>query len=168
MIARTEVPMNDPLVTYLDDHKAGAALAIDLLQAMKARHDDGSLSQFAASILVGVEEDEETLQRLAKEIGTGPNILKEAAAWVGEKASRLKLGAGLSGNFGAFEALEFLALGIQGKLSLWRALQVVAVLDGRLRNLDFKTLIARAEAQYAKVEERRLALAAIALRASDF
>ncbi|HEY6767524.1 MAG TPA: hypothetical protein VI386_22435, partial [Candidatus Sulfotelmatobacter sp.] len=87
--------MSDPLVTYIEDHKAGAALAIDLLQAMKARHENESLSQFAGSILVGVEEDEETLRSLAKEVGTGSNILKEAAAWIGEKASRVKLGAGL-------------------------------------------------------------------------
>lgn len=63
--------MSDPLVTYLDDHKAGVGLAIGLLQAMKARHDDQSLSQFAGSILVGIEEDEETLRSLAKKIGTG-------------------------------------------------------------------------------------------------
>jgi hypothetical protein len=158
-----DISMSDPLVTYLEDHKAGADLAIDLLQAMEARHDDESLSQFAGSILVDVEEDEETLRTLTKTIGTGSNVLKEAAAWVSEKASRLKLGAGLSGDFGTFEALEFLALGIQGKRSLWQALQVVAVSDDRLRNLDFKTLIARAETQYARVEERRLALAKKAL-----
>ena len=151
-------------MTYLEDHKAGAGLAIGLLQAMKARHDDASLSQFAEDILAGVEEDEKTLQNLAKEIGTGSNMMKEAAAWVGEKASRIKLGAGMSGDFGTFEALEFLALGIQGKLRLWQALQVVAVTDARLRGLDFATLLARAEEQYAKVEERGLAIAPAALR----
>ncbi len=29
--------MSDPFVTYLEDHKAGASLAIGLLQAMEAR-----------------------------------------------------------------------------------------------------------------------------------
>jgi hypothetical protein len=133
---------------------------------MKARHNDESLSQFAGSILVGVEEDEETLRGLAKEIGTGSNILKEAAAWVDEKASRVKLGLGLSGGFGTFEALEFLALGGQGKLSLWRALQVVAEVDARLRRLDYELLIARADEQFKKVEERRLAMAPGALGAT--
>jgi hypothetical protein len=88
---------------------------------MKARRGDESLSQFTESILLEVEKDEKTLQNLAKAIGTGSNILKEAAAWVGEKASRVKLGAGSSGDFETFEALEFLSLGIQGKLSLWHA-----------------------------------------------
>jgi hypothetical protein len=155
--------MSDPLVTYLEDHKAGAAVAISLLKKMKAGSHDESLSQFAANILAGVEEDEEILQNLARKIGTGSNMLKEATAWVGEKASRIKLGAGMSGDFGTFEALEFLVLGIQGKLHLWYALEAVAVTDARLRGVDFKTLIARAEEQYSKVEERRLALAAIAL-----
>jgi hypothetical protein len=155
--------MSNPLVTYIEDHKAGAALAIDLLEAMKGRHDDESLSEFAGSILVGVQEDEDTLRSLAKEIGSGSNILKEAAAWAGEKASRIKLGAGLSGPFGTFEALEFLSLGIQGKISLWRALQVVSKTDGRLAALDYELLIGRAEEQYKRVEERRLATATIAL-----
>jgi hypothetical protein len=154
--------MSDPLVTYLEDHMAGARAAIGLLKKMKAGTNE-SLSQFAANILARVEEDEETLQNLAQEIGTGSNIMKEASAWVGEKASRAKLGAGMPGDFETFEALEFLALGIQGKLHLWYALQTVAVIDARLRSLDYKTLIARAEEQYLKVEEQRLALAKTAL-----
>ena len=159
-----QVSMSDPLVTYLEDHKAGAGVAISLLKKMKADSQDESLSQFAANILAGVEEDEETLQNIANKIGSGSNMIKEATAWLGEKASRVKLGAGMSGDFGTFEALEFLALGVQGKLHLWYALEVVAVTDARLRGIDFKTLIARAEEQYSKVEDRRLALAAIALR----
>ena len=153
MIADSEDSMNDPLVTYLEDHKAGAGLAIELLKAMEARHDTESLRQFARSILSDIEEDEETLRNFSKEIGTGSNVLKEAAAWVGEKASRVKLGPGSSGDFETFEALEFLSIGIRGKLSLWRALQVVAVSDARLRSLDYRSLIDRAETQYAKMEE---------------
>jgi hypothetical protein len=136
---------------------------IDLLKTMKERHDDASLSQFAASILVEVEEDEETLRSIAKNIGSGSNIFKEAAAWLAEKASRLKLGASSSGDFGTFEALEFLSLGIQGKLSLWAALQLVSESDARLSVLDFEKLIARAKTQYSRVEERRLSVAANAL-----
>jgi hypothetical protein len=156
--------MSDALTTYLNDHLAGAGAAIDLLHAMKDRHDDESLSQFATTILIGVEEDEVTLRNLARSLGSGTNILKETAAWITEKISRVKLGAGSPGAFGTFEALEFLALGIQGRLSLWHALQVVSASDARLRGLDFKELISRAEAQYSSVEERRLLLAAGALK----
>lgn len=155
--------MNDPLATYLHDHLAGADFAIDLLGEMKDRHPDRPLGQFAAQLLGEVTQDRDTLQHLAEKVGSGTNALKEFTAWVGEKASRVKLGAGVKGEFGTFEALEFLALGVQGKLSLWHAL-LVAGSDARLNGLDLQQLIARAEAQYAHVEEQRLASAAIALR----
>jgi hypothetical protein len=159
--------MNDPLATYLHDHLAGADFAIDLLGQMKDRHPDQPLGQFAAHLLGEVTQDRDTLQNLAEKVGSGTNTLKEFTAWVGEKASRVKLGAGVKGEFGTFEALEFLALGVQGKLSLWHALVVVAALDARLNGLDLEQLIARAEAQYAQVEEQRLASAAIALGPSQ-
>jgi hypothetical protein len=54
--------------------------------------------------------------------------------------------------------------GIQSKLSLWRALQVVFATDTRLSRLDYQKLISRAEAQYSNVEERRLLLAADAFK----
>jgi hypothetical protein len=155
--------MSDPLLTYLEDHKAGAGVAIALLKKMKAGANGEFLSQFAENILAAVEEDEEILLKLATALGTDSNMMKKAAAWVSEKASRVKLGTAMSGDFGTFEALEFLALGIQGKLHLWYALQVLAVTDSRLRSLDYKALIARAEEQYSKMEGRRLALATLAL-----
>jgi hypothetical protein len=155
--------LNDPLGTYLHDHLAGAGFAIDLLQAMKERQIKKSAGEFVGPLLEKVEEDQNTLQQLADKIGSGSNVVKEFTAWVGEKASRVKLGADLAGDFGEFEALEFLALGITGKLSLWHALQVLASSDARLGGIDFQRLIARAEAQHKEVEDRRLALAATAL-----
>jgi hypothetical protein len=166
--------MKDPLGTYLHDHLAGAGFAIDLLQSMKERQVEKPDDQFVESLLAMVEEDRDTLQQLADKIGTGPNVLKELTAWIGEKASRVKLGAGLAGDFGQFEALEFLALGITGKLSLWLALQAIAPSDDRLKGIDFERLIVRAEEQYGRAEEqygeverRRLSLAVPALAPSS-
>ena len=158
--------MKDPLGTYLHDHLAGAGFAIDLLQAMKERQIEKPDSGFVEPLLARVEEDRNTLQQLADKIGSGPNVLKEFTAWIGEKASRVKLGAGLAGDFGEFEALEFLALGITGKLSLWLALQALAPSDSRLSGMDLERLIARAEEQYREVEKRRLSLAVPALVSS--
>jgi hypothetical protein len=156
--------MNDPLATYLHDHLAGADFAIDLLQAMKSRYQDHPLGIFAGQLLTEVTQDRDTLQRLADGAGTGSNVLKELTAWLGEKASRVKLGAGASGEFGTFEALEFLALGVQGKLSLWHALRAAAPSDARLSGVNLEQLIARAKAQYAQVEDQRLISAETALR----
>jgi len=98
------------------------------------------------------------LQELADRAGAGSSDLKEFAAWLSEKVTRLKLRHGGDG-LGTFEALEFLELGIHGKWALWRALATVAASDTRLRGLDYEQLAARAEAQRASVEERRLEIA---------
>jgi hypothetical protein len=89
----------------------------------------------------------------------GSHPIKDFAAWTGEKTSRIKLGFSPTSDFELFESLETLALGIQGMLSLWHALRVVTLADPRLGHLDFTELIARAEAQYEKVEDLRLSTA---------
>ena len=155
--------MRDPLSTYLHDHIGGANAAIDLLEAMRDGHKDAALKAFAADLLVEVKADHDTLQRLAEQVGSGSNALKEFSGWFAEKVTRLKLGQGSGEDFGTFEALEFLALGVRGKLGMWQALDVVAAGDTRLSGFDFKQLAARAEAQYEKVEQQRLQSAAIAL-----
>jgi hypothetical protein len=117
-------------------------------------------------LLVEVEADRVVLQGLAERVGAGPSALKEATAWLGEKVARWKLWRRAAGGLGTFEALEALALGILGKLALWRALAVVAAAENRLRGVDFDHLAARARAQHARVEERRVEAARTALRAA--
>lgn len=91
-------------------------------------------------------------------------MLKTASAWIAEKVTRLKLSRESAGGLGTFQALEFLALGIQGKLALWRALAVASPSDGRLNQMDFDHLGRRAESQHSRMEARRLEAARIALR----
>ena len=55
----------------------------------------------------------------------------------GAKSIQLKLGRSTAGTLGTFQALEILALGVLGKLALWRALIEVAPSDARLSGVDF-------------------------------
>jgi hypothetical protein len=142
----------------------GAKAAIDLLEAMRDRQKDKLLSDFAAHLLTEVQADSDTLQHLAEKAGSGSNVLKELTGWLAEKVTRLKLGQGSGEGFGTFEALEFLALGVRGKMGMWQALDAAAPAETRLRGYDFKELAARAEAQYQLVEQQRLRAAAIALQ----
>ncbi len=149
--------MNNPLGTYLHDHLSGADFAVDLLMAMRERHAEENVQQFVSPLLAEIEEDRSTLRGIAERVGSGRSTVKEIAAWLGEKASRAKLGsAGPTTSFAEFEALEFLALGILGKMSLWRALQILSKTDSRFGGIDLQTLISRAGAQYDRVEARRL------------
>jgi hypothetical protein len=154
--------MADPLSTYLHDHLAGAEFAISLLEDMRDENAGEPLGRFAAELLGEIEADRKVLQGLAERVGSSAAPLKDAAAWVGEKASRLKLSRA-SGAAGSFLELETLALGILGKLKLWKALESAA--DPRLAGAEFSHLAARAEAQHDPVEERRLQEARTVFRA---
>jgi hypothetical protein len=151
--------MNDPLATYINDHLAGSAYAVDLVEFLRDTYDGQELGQFAAWLLREIAADREVLQGLAERVGGGSNSMKEFTTWLGEKISRLKLGHGANDGLGLFEALEFLEIGIHGKLKLWRAFAVVAPGNPRLAGVDFEHLANRAEKQREEVERRRLHLA---------
>jgi len=155
--------MSNPLATYLHDHLAGAAFAIDLLQALHNRYSDEGLGQLASSLLVEVEQDRETLQRIVDRVGKESPDLKQAAAWLAEKVSRLKLNHDDPDGLGTLQALETLALGIQGKVALWHALSEVPEIHNRIGKVDLEQLIVRAQRQYTQVEESRLLVAQTAL-----
>ena len=123
--------------TYLADHLAGALHAIEVLKNISSEYGDQALGQFARNILKEVEADRDTLKELAERIGSGSSTVKETAAGVAEKFSRLKLGHDPANSIGTFEALEFLVLGIHGKLVRWRALASVSSHDSRLQGIDY-------------------------------
>jgi hypothetical protein len=148
--------MNDALGTYLHDHLAGAAFAVELLESLREHHGNDPLGIFATELLVEIEADRSLLQQLAKPMETHTAGVKEAAAWLAEKASRLKLRQSGDSSLGTFETLEALALGILGKESLWNALAIAAVGDPRLQGPNYEALARRAYDQYTRVENRRL------------
>ena len=152
------------LATYLHDHLAGADFAIESMERMQEKHKDEALRVFLAEMLVEVRKDRNTLQTVADRVGAGSNGIKQMTAWLGEKVSRMKLGATAEDPFATFEALEFLALGVLGKLHLWRALEVVTSQDLDLGHIGLAELVARAEAQHAEIEKQRIIYAATALR----
>jgi hypothetical protein len=159
--------VNNSLAVYLQDHLAGSVQAIELVEFLRDQHPNQTLGRFAAMMLVEIKADQETLRSLAERVGSRTSGLKEMAAWIGEKLTRLKLRAEDETSLGTFEALEFLELGIYGKSALWRALDEIASADTRLSGTDFKHLAARAEAQRSQVEERRLEVARTALVGSQ-
>jgi len=151
--------MSDPLATYINDHLAGSAYAMDLVEFLRDTYEGQELGKFAAWLLREIAADREVLQALAERVGGGSSTMKELTAWLGEKISRLKLRHGANDGLGLFEALEFLEIGIHGKLKLWRAFAAIAPGNPRLAGVDFEHLAKRAEKQREDVESRRLHLA---------
>ena len=153
--------MGCALGTYLEDHLAGSQYALDLLQDLSEQTVDLNLAQFATRLQIEIENDREILQKIADRIGTETTRVKEMAAWVAQKAGRLKLS--MHEPVGRFEAIEMLSLGVLGKLALWDALKTVRSSNILLMEVKFDELIQRAVAQHSELEARRLELAKLAL-----
>ena len=150
--------------TYLNDHLAGSVIALELLDHMiglKGPVNQDLLNRLRREI----QEDQEVLRDLLKGLDEGESPVRKAAAWLSEKLGRAKLRLDDSGTgeLRDLEAFEALALGIQGKLSLWHALATVREQVPQLARLDLGRLEARALDQYNQIERLRLEAARRAL-----
>jgi hypothetical protein len=153
------------LRTYLNDHLAGATAAIELLDHLIKLHGEDERRQFYQELRTEVAEDRQVLQNILEQVGGRESLVRQAAAWVSEKLGEAKLLLDDPGDdqLRVLEALETLALGIQGKLSLWRALGAVQGAVPSLPAIDFSRLEQRAEAQFQRVDHERLRIAQTAL-----
>lgn len=149
------------LTTYLNDHLAGSVAALELLEHLIERHADmpwaGSLTKLRGEI----EEDQTSLRDLLRRLGEEESATKKTLGWLSEKlgVARRTLSPGYEPELAMLEDLEALALGIQGKLGLWRALEIVTPAPTALRSLDLAHLQQRARNQYERVEALRLDVA---------
>jgi predicted DNA binding CopG/RHH family protein len=158
--------MSSNLSTYLNDHLAGARFAIDLLERLRDTSTDPNFTAFADELLREIESDQRVLQQLIDRVSS-KSVLKEATAWIAEKATRVKLRLGSEDELAVFEALEALSLGVLGKQKLWYALCRVSKDDARLAGPDYRELAAAAQMQHDRIEERRQMAAETALRWAD-
>ncbi|HEV8623865.1 MAG TPA: hypothetical protein VG034_05355 [Acidimicrobiia bacterium] len=147
--------MSERIDVYLNDHFAGSAMALDLVERLQRETGDSPLGQFLAGLQPEIEKDQSTLMDIMSKLGIKPDPVKQLAGKAAEVISRVKLGGG-DRESGRLLALETLSLGIEGKVCLWLSLARVADGYGALEGFDFGTLQGRAESQRKGVEEQRL------------
>lgn len=155
----------DDLATYLNDHLAGAVLALELLEHLEGIHSDDNLRDFFKLLRADVAADREELERLMKGLEIDQSSVRKASAWLAEKFTELKLRFDdlKQGDLLLFESLEALSLGIEGKHSLWTALAAAAKESSSLQLTDYNRLQQRAKEQRDRVEELRIKTALTAL-----
>jgi hypothetical protein len=95
-------------------------------------------------------------------LDVGVDRLTVAGGWGAEKFGRFKLNGRLLGYspLSRVVELEGLALGVSGKLGMWRALEELQSRQPGLAQIDLTTLIDRAERQRDELEVERLHAAA--------
>jgi hypothetical protein len=142
----------------MKDHFAGSVVAVELLNHLISSHRGKIHEQFFIRLRQEVGEDQEVLQGLLHDLDAGGGALRNTTAFLSEKFARIKLlledPAGTQ--LASLEKLEALALGIEGKRALWRALLVVADEIPALCKVDLVRLDQRAEDQHQRVEALRI------------
>ena len=151
--------------TYLNDHLAGSVAALELVRHLQESSQGTARERLFAALQADIEEDQKVLQNLLREAGGRESKVRSAAAWLGEKLgqAKLKIDDPGTGELALLEALEALALGIQGKLSLWRALESARERRPEIQKLDLTNLKSRAVDQHERVDAERLRVARLAL-----
>jgi len=152
---------DEALAAYLNDHLAGAAAGIELAEKLLDNNQGTELGQVMATLHADISEDRDALEELMRHLDLDRHPVKEAAGWMLEKVSRLRLNPAMTGSaeLTRMQEAEALSLGIEGKLSMWLALKEAAATDRRLAVTDYDHLIERARGQRRALEPHRLAAA---------
>jgi hypothetical protein len=150
----------DHLSTYLNDHLMGAVAAIEVVDQFADEAPD--LRAFLNQLKADIEADRAEVVNLMDTLGMPQSRIRKASGWLAEQFAEMKF-AMEDENLRRLERFEALALGIQGKLSLWRALDAASSLDSRLCSLDYGRLVRRAMDQLERVEALRIKAAKSAL-----
>lgn len=158
--------MASGLETYLNDHLAGSVAGSALASKISSEYADTRFGVFLTALAGEIEQDKATLEELMERLGIQRDPIKQAAGWMLEKLSRLKLSQPMVGNQDLKRLMEFemLSLGIEGKLSMWRALIELSDTHPALAATDLAGLAQRAESQRSTLEEHRLQVVGAALR----
>lgn len=151
---------------YMSDQLALGVLWREI--ARRAHRAAGETPEGAAlgDVAAGIAEDVVTFRQIMRRPGFSTRTPKAALALVAERLGRLKLNGRLVSRspLSRFEELDFLVMGIDGKVVLWQNLRDGAGLGERLPDIDFEHLIERARSQRAELEPFHAQAARAALR----
>jgi hypothetical protein len=151
------------LAIYLSDHYAASIGAVQLARRAAGSNRGTRCGEVLAALADEIEEDRQSLELIMQRLDVRPDRAKAAIAWSAEKLGRLKLNGQVRGYspLSRLEELEILALGVEGKLAMWQALERAS--SHGIPEAELERLIKRARSQRDRLERQRLDAAAEAL-----
>jgi hypothetical protein len=146
------------LAIYLNDHLSGAVVGVELARRTARNNRGTPYGTPLARLAEEIAEDRKTLEMIMRRLDIGIDRGKVTLAWGAEKLGRLKLNGRVIGYspLSRVEELELLAVGVEGKLALWRTFTRGNGLDARLAEIDFSALLRRAQSQRRRLERQRV------------
>ncbi len=150
--------MDQELTRYLNEHLAGSAGALLLIQKLAESHGEAEARDFFSLLNEKVESDRCLLEDLIQKLGKEPSTFLRIAGGITARIAGIKLmwEQMESGKLGLFEALEMLALGVHGKRLLWVALMEIADWIPEWDGIDFVALERQAIQQRDDIEFWRI------------
>ena len=140
------------LVTYLHEHLTGADAAIRVVERLRrTQTDERALFDWLFSEL---EADHQVVQALLTRLGASSKSPKRLLGRASGSVLK-RLAGGLAGDLSLFRTLEGLAIGVQGKRCMWRALQAVRPALPLPGSRSLSDLEAAAVRQWEVIEQRR-------------
>jgi len=113
---------------YLSDHLTGATAGLGRIERMAKDFTDTPVHAEIASIAGEIRRERELLKCLIQQLGVRRRPHRQAAAWIGEHAGRLKLNGRLLNRSPMTLVLEseLMRAAILGKIGGWQTLEKLA------------------------------------------
>ena len=145
------------LPAYLRDHLSGSDAAIQVVERLRHTHAGTDEGRLCSSLFEEFREERTVVHRLLMSLDASSVSLKRLASQT--SGALLKFTAGGSrGDLSLFRTLEALAVAVQGKRCMWRALQVMQSSLPDPGTKSFADLEAQAIRQWEAIEQRRASL----------
>jgi hypothetical protein len=154
------------LIAYLRDHLGGADMALQVVHRLTSTHEGTEVGALFHRLSKELEEDRSVVRTVLVQLGASGRSLKRAAGFASGTVLSATAG-GEPGDLALLRTLEALAVGVQGKRCLWRALQNLRTVSPAVGGMTFVDLEERAVRQWEAIEERRLALVPRTFSAAD-
>ena len=153
----TTTRQRQALIAYLRDHLSGSDMAIRVVRRLDSSRRDTEDRRLAHRLATEFEEERSVVRTLLARLGASGRSIKRAAGFGSGMLLSVTAGGG-PGDLSLLQTLEGLAIGVQGKRCMWRALQDLRL--STVHGMSFVELEAKAVRQWEAIEERRRALVA--------
>ncbi len=146
------------LAIYLQDHSAAAAATVSLLQRSVREHSRAEVRASLSDVATAFVADRDVLDEVMDSLEEPLSRTKTAAAWLGERAGRLKLNGRLNGRSPLSDVVELegITLALTAVALGWTTLLELSLEDRRLDEERLRTVLRRCLDQRRRVEVLRL------------
>ena len=160
----TETEKHVALVTYLHEHLSGSDIAMRVVERLRRTQTEER--QLFDWLYRELETDRDVVRTLLRTLGESPQSPKRLLGKATGSMLTLVAG-GARGDLSLFRTLEALAIAVQGKRCLWRALQQLRPTLPLPGGQTFTGLESSAVRQWDAIERRRATAAPHTFAAPD-